>query len=339
MKIRLSRFLMIFFLSMLFISVSFAQRQTGSLAGKVIDDQGNPIPGASVTLSGPALLGTEKYITTEGGDFRFPAVPPGQGYILLIEMPGFTTVKREEIIINVGMTVRLLIEMSPETLKEEVTVIAGAPTVDITSTKLSVTYTSELIKNIPLARSYGDIINTAPGVIPYGAFQYPGQFYSTGAMMRSNTVSLDGVSITDATQGISTLEIPFDIFEEIEFELSGHPAEVGVTAGAYVNIVTKSGGNEFHGDASAFYFNKNMTENLLPAEYLEPINLKAARGTKSLYDLSASLGGPIKKNKLWFFMNGRLSRTVTEIESIVDPKLPLEIFRTFIFAVLEHQAG
>lgn len=136
--------LLILFLSIGVASLSLAQRQTGSIAGTVIDDEGNALPGVSVTLSGPGMMGTLTFITSGGGDFRFPSVAPGRDYALTVEIAGFQTVSRRGITVNVGKTIRLVIELKPSTIDEEVTVVAPSPTVDVTSTKRSVSYTHQI---------------------------------------------------------------------------------------------------------------------------------------------------------------------------------------------------
>ena len=159
-------------------SVTLAQRQTGSITGKVVDEQGQPLPGVSVTLSGPSMLGTQTYVTTEEGHFRFPAVPPGRNYSLIVELSGFQTVNRQEIVVNVGKTSVLTIELKQSTLEEEITVVGAAPTVDIKSSKQSVTYTSEMmnnwVENFGVVRVGGDVDesphcyrNLVEDVLPY----------------------------------------------------------------------------------------------------------------------------------------------------------------------------
>jgi hypothetical protein len=96
-------------LAMGITTTALAQRQTGSVAGKVTEVNGEPLPGASVTLSGPSLMGTLTFITTTEGDFRFPSVPPGKDYIVAVEMPGFQKVARGGIIVHVGKTVIFII--------------------------------------------------------------------------------------------------------------------------------------------------------------------------------------------------------------------------------------
>jgi len=131
---------------------AMAQRQTGSITGKVVDEEGVPLPGVSVTVSGSAFMGTATFTTTDEGAFRFPALPPGGDYVITAELSGFNTVKRSEIIVSVGKNVTIDIKLTAATLAEEVTVVAVTPAVDVKSSKVSVTYSNDLIKNIPVGR-------------------------------------------------------------------------------------------------------------------------------------------------------------------------------------------
>jgi hypothetical protein len=156
---------MILVLALTIATFAFSQRQTGAIDGKTVDTEGVPLPGVTVTLEGPAMMGTLTYTTSDSGDFRFPAVPPGQDYVITFEMPGFKTLKRGGIIVSVGKTVSLTITMDEAAIEEEVTVVAATPTIDVKSSKVSVNYDSEVIQNIPLRRDFYDVIATAPGII------------------------------------------------------------------------------------------------------------------------------------------------------------------------------
>lgn len=311
-------------------SIALAQRQTGSVVGKVTDEDGTLLPGASVTLGGPTLMGTLTYTTTEGGDFRFPAVPPGRDYEILVEMPGFRTVRREGVIVNVGKTVTISIELEAATIEEEVTVTAENPVVDITSSKISVNYSSDLIENVPLRRDFYDIIKTAPGIVSEN-IDFHRSFSAHGSGVKNNQVTLDGVSMNDPIVGTNMVGLPFDVFDEFEFELGAHPAEVGMTEGAYINIVTKSGGNEFHGHLQAYYFSEDMTESLFSEEDIEAVGLSGPAGYKNWGDYSFSLGGPIAKDKLWFFINARYIDFLFEAQTFTDGKveMPRDEIQTF----------
>jgi hypothetical protein len=313
MNKNLTKFLLILVISVALASLSLAQRQTGSIAGKVTDNEGIPLPGVSVTLSGPSLMGTLSYSTTAAGDFRFPSVPPGRDYSVKAEIAGFKIVTMGNLVVNVGRTTNVDLELEPTTLSEEITVTAPVPAVDVTSTKQAVTYSTELINNIPLARTYHDIIQSAPGTVGGGSAPRP-----HGSGYRTSLVQVDGATITDRALGSQGFQLPFDMIEEVELETGAHMAEVGMTEGAYVNIVSKSGGNEFHGSVQAFYFNEDMARSLLPDAELEAVGLTAPSGVKNSYDASAALGGPIIKDRLWFFTNGRISGEKIRQESIYD---------------------
>jgi hypothetical protein len=318
-------------LSLIFVSTSIAQRQTGSILGRVTDNEGVALPGASVTLLGPSLMGKLTYTTTENGDFRFPAVPPGQGYVITVSLDGFKTVNQAGIIVHVGKTVKLNIKLETAILSEELTVTASAPIIDVTSSKMSVNYTEDQLRDMPVARDYSQILFSAPGVIEEPNYSIYRTFVSHGATVRSNEIAVDGVGISDPALKISAIGISYDVFEEFEFELGAHPAEIGRVEGAYVNIVTKSGGNEFHGGANAYFFNKSMVEALIPDEEAEAVGLSKPTGFKNMSDFSLSLGGPILKDKLWFFVNGRYIDWTKQWETLPNGlfDLPHNEFNSF----------
>jgi len=321
--------ILIFFAS----TFSVAQRQTGSIMGKVIEQDNSPIPGATVTLNGSALMGEQIFVTSEGGDFRFPAIPPGKDYSIKVELSGFQTVKREGIVVHVGKTITLVIKLSMEKLEEELVVVAPTPTVDIKSSKISVNYSENLFSNIPINRDFYDVIVTAPGIIS-GEFEYHRDFVSHGGTIRSNQVAMDGINITDPLAGTNRVGMPFDTFEEFELELGAHPAEVGMTEGAFVNIVTKSGGNTFHGGLNIYYFNEQMVKSIVPFEEAEAVGLEAPSGYKNWQDFSFTLGGPILRDKLWFFINGRYMNRSLEGETLTEGLVEIERKEIMTFAKL-----
>ena len=319
----------------LITSFSSAQTQTGSITGMVTDESDQPLPGASVTLAGPAMMGTRVYSTTINGDFRFPAVPPGKEYSLTIEMPGFQASTREGITVNVGKSISLRIKLVQSTIEESVVVRATPPVVDIKNAKLSVNYSDDLITNVPLERDYIDVIKSAPGVIsgPDDIFR---TFVANGGTTRSNQIALDGVNVVDPYSGVNKIDMSFDIYEDFEMELSSHPAEVGMTDGAYINIVTKSGGNEFHGQASIYFFNDSMVKSLIPSSEAEAVGLEEPSGYKRWLDTSFSIGGPLVRDKLWFFANGRYVGWKQNAETLPDGSFDVNNQQIMTFAKLTY---
>ncbi len=280
-------------------SLAFAQsRETGALTGKVADEEGNALPGVSVTLTSPNLMGTRVVVTDAGGLFRFPALPPG-GYQVRAELSGFGTVIRENIRLTTTSTLDIGLVMRPTALAEEVRVIGQAPTVDVKSTETaSVTLTSEILRNMPYSNFTSDIVNMAPGVnndTAYGA--------STGTGI---SYQMDGVGVGDPDSGTAWVFLDSNIVEEAKIMGVGLPAEYGNFTGVIFNLVTKSGGNKFSGHMEFLFQGKKddspkglwqSDNNGAYADDFPEVTSPLAK----LMDLNFHLGGPLVKDKLWFF--------------------------------------
>ncbi|TET93480.1 TonB-dependent receptor [Candidatus Aerophobetes bacterium] len=284
-------------------SAGFAQRQTGSIHGTVIDEEGTPIPGASVAASSPKFLGIKSYVTGKTGKFRFPALVPGE-YEIKVEMPGFKTTITKGLLVKVGKTTSMTVTLEMATIEEEVTVVAESPVVDIESSKISVSYGAEFIATIPMSRDLYDIQNSIPGAISEGTW-YRRTSSILGGTVRSQLYALDGVAMNDPATFYSMVNINVDVYEEIEFEIGAHPAEVGQTDGTYINIVTKSGGNKFSGGATLYYTGESMAQDLWTEEELIALGVDVPSKYTDYKDISLNFGGPIIKDRIWFFVNGR----------------------------------
>ena len=303
MNKRIFRILFLFFLLAFLSTSALAQQQTGTIRGIITDPDGNPLPGVTVSVTSEAIMGPQTYVSTETGAFRFPALPPGT-YKLTAEMTGFKTFVRENLIVRVGMTVTVDFTMEIATVEEEVTVTAASPTVDVQSTKIAVIMDGALLKNLPLARDLYDIMTAAPGAISEG-MTYRRTYAIHGSTVRSNTTSFDGVNMNDPVVMYTITNINFDVMDEVESITAGHPASVGFTDGAYVNIVTKSGGNKFSGGAVAYFTNQDMAQHLWTDEQVTALGVAKPEVSKSWIDGSLTFGGPVMVDKLWFFTNGR----------------------------------
>ncbi len=286
-------------------SASLAQgRQTGSISGTVVDTEGNLLPGCTVTLSGPKLLGTITYVTSDMGKFRFPSVPPGRDYQLKVELPGFKTTIRTNLIVSVAKATIVTITMEITTIEEEVTVTAASPVVDIETSKVSVSYTTDFLANIPMSRDLYGIQNSIPGAISEGV-DYRRTSSILGGTVRSQLYQLDGVPMNDPATFYPMANINVDVYEEIEFGIGSLPAEVGQADSVVVNIVTKAGGNKFSGSASAYYTGDTFVDNLTNAEDRQAIGVNPPESFTSYVDGSLSFGGPLVPDRGWFFINGR----------------------------------
>lgn len=285
------------------VSLSHAQRQTGSIFGRVTDKEGSPLPGATVSISGPAMMGTSSYVTSEVGIFRFPSLLPGE-YEIKVEMPGFKTLVQKGIIVSVGKTTEANLELEVAKVEEEVTVVAASPVVDTQSTKLSINYGVQFLTSIPMNRDLYDIQNSIPGAIADGA-DYRRTSSILGGTVRSQLYALDGVPMNDPATWYSMVNINVDVYEEIEFQVASLPAEVGQADSTYVNIVTKSGGNKFSGGGTIYYTGESLAQDLLSKEQVKALNVNPPEKYTDSRDASINLGGPLVKDRLWFFINGR----------------------------------
>ncbi|MFC2160249.1 carboxypeptidase regulatory-like domain-containing protein [Acidobacteriota bacterium] len=277
---------------------------SGSVSGRVVDSENYAIPGCSVTLEGSNLQGLMTFVTSDTGSFRFPSVPPGEGYQLTFDMPGFQATIRKDIRVSVGKRTTINITLIMSTLEEVVTVAGESPTIDVISSKTAVNYSKSYIYNIPMSRDLYDILNSVPGSVSEDV-SYRRTTYISGGSVRGNQYAIDGVTINDPVAMYPMININIDVYEEVEMGLSGHSAEVGIADGGFINIVTKSGGNSFHGGGTVEYYNGSLVEDLLGQADLEAVGLLAPSGWNNWKDFSLFLGGPIIKNTVWFFANGR----------------------------------
>jgi len=309
----------LFALFLLLAPVAFSQsRETGAIRGLVSEESGAPLPGVNVTLSGGNLMGTRSFVTDANGEYRFPALPPGE-YQVKAELQGFGAVIREKIRLTTTSTLAVDIQLKPSAVAEEVTVIAQSPTVDVKSTETaSVTLSNEILRNIPYSQFTSDIVNMAPGVnndSAYGASSGTGVAYT-----------MDGVGVGDPDAGTAWVFLDHNIVEEAKVMGVGLPAEYGNFTGVIFNLVTKSGGNDFAGHVE---FNRQMSGTKFwqannNAAYLDDFPGLTAPSS-NLFDINVHLGGPIVKDKLWFYAGGQYYRTKdrpTGFPEDVDYKQP-----------------
>lgn len=296
-------------LALVLISPLGAQlsKQTGTITGTIRDEQGVVLPGAAVTVAGPKLLGQATDVSRADGTYVIRALPPGV-YTLTIALPGFATAKKEGIDVHVGMTLELNFSMKQGALAEEVTVVGAAPTVDVRSTKTTLIMDASSLTQLPLNRSVFNVIAAAPG-----AYQNPDdsqQFLVHGGTGISNTFDVDGVNTNWAADyGIWFSEIGYDSMDEVEVITGGIAAEDTVPGGALINVVTKSGGNAFHGQVQAYYTSEHLSQYQFTKEQLDIFGL--SRPAVSVYEVEPTfqLGGPIIKDRLWFFTDVGLQKS------------------------------
>ncbi|MDH5468539.1 MAG: carboxypeptidase-like regulatory domain-containing protein, partial [Candidatus Aminicenantes bacterium] len=227
-----------------------AQVRTGNLYGKVTDEDGNPLPGVTVTLTG-AVTAPLTSITSAEGIYRFLSLPPARDYVIRCELGGFKLEERTGIIIVVGANVELNVSMAMGAIEEEVTVTAVSPVVDTKKTAVGQNVTQDVLQSLPTARDPWVVLQMAPSIIVdrenVGGVESGQQsnYVARGAGDYDNNVwAMDGIVITDpAAIGASPSYYDFDAFEEMQVTVGG--ADVTVqTGGVALNMVTRRGGNK-----------------------------------------------------------------------------------------------
>jgi len=295
----------------LFTSIGFAysQTRTGILTGRVSDESGEALPGVNMSASSPALIeGSVSVLTSERGLYRFINLPPGI-YTLKAEVQGFVPFEQADIRVRLGLTSTVDIALKVGEIKAEVQVIAQSPIVDVETNKLSTNFTTETLAKLPSQRNLESFYKLAPGmIVDFGADpKYP-ERSSFGSGSRENYYGVDGTYLTDPGAGTQMIYWNYDIIEEAQVEGIGHDAEYGNSAGAVINVVTKSGGDRFSGLINFFYRNKSMR-----SENYEGTGLEASTmAIKSEWEGSVNVGGPIMKEKIWFFLSGDTMPTNSE---------------------------
>ncbi len=280
---------------MLFIaSLSFGQAgTTGSINGTITDPDGGLLPGITVILKSPALVVEQMTtVSNANGSYRFHNLTPGT-YELTYMLDGMNTLNRRGVVVSIGNTVTVDIGMSFRTQEETVIVEGKAPTIDRQKTSNSTNMDMEFLKSIPSGRSISDYFNMSPGVTGDMAH---------GSADIANSYNLDGVNLGDGATGTSGVSFGIDIMEEMSVTTGGLSAEYGSVQGAVVNVVSKSGGNKFSGSASFYLDHESLQSDNTKGTGLEGRKV----GAKIQYEPVLTLGGPIIKNKLWFFANASL---------------------------------
>src|SRR5438874_1331262 len=289
---------------------------TGSINGKVLDASGAVLPGVTVTATSPSLMGVQTSVTDSGGNYRFPALPPGT-YALSYELPGFNTLKRENIEITMGFTATVNVDLKVASLQETVTVTGESPVIDTSSTRVQQNFKLEALQEIPNARDLWALLAVTPGVAMsridvggnragtqtgYTAYGYSGQ----------NRVLVEGINTTEGTAGAG-FYVDYGSFEEVFLGTVGQGAEMP-TPGVQSQMLGNSGGNKFQGVPYTDYERDSwQTDNIssnLPSQYAlnatNPNGIRAGSNELINYnDFNLNVGGPIRHDEVWWYFSHR----------------------------------
>jgi carboxypeptidase family protein len=299
---------------------------TGAINGTVTDSTKSVLPGVTVTLSGPALMGTKTTVTDQNGTFRFSTVAIGD-YTLMFELSGFGTLTREGIRVSVGFTATVNAEMSPGTVAEHVTVSGASPVVDVQATAINNHFDAEKLAELPGSRDAWAVVAQTPGVAMSrmdvggsNAWTQQGfQAYGVGGGERNE---VEGIMVNEGAGQMYYTD--FASFEEISVTAAGNTAEVG-TPGAFSNFVSKSGSNTYHGTAY-FDFENDALEahNIDAAQIAAGISGSQYLATEDLNrlslfrDFTVDVGGFVQKDKLWWYFSYRNNVADLRFPTLVD---------------------
>jgi hypothetical protein len=289
-----------------------AQVQTGSILVRVSDEQGGAVPGVTITLTSPVLVaGTMTGVTDSGGVNRFPSLQPGL-YSVKLDLQGFRSVLRENVQVIVGQTVPLDLQLRVATVAETVTVTGASPVVDTTTANTSVNLGEQLLQATPGGRDIWSLMEykvpslliTRPDVGgTSGGLQ--GVFNARGTPTNQNTSYLNGINVGDpAAIGAAGFYYDFDAFEDIQVSTGAHDISVP-TGGVFLNMVTKSGGENWRGRGTfAWLGDATQTQNI-DANLLRYGFRPATNSVDFTSDANFSIGGPVIARKLRVFTSFR----------------------------------
>jgi outer membrane receptor protein involved in Fe transport len=293
--------LAVFAVALLFGGLAAAQETTGDIRGFISSADGATLPGVTVTVDNVSTGLSRTVITDSQGEFKIIALPPGK-YSLTASLDGFQTYKRN-VDVDLGRTTRNDFVMELGAVTDIIEVTGEAPLVDVTSTVTGLTVnTDDLNARVPVGREATQVVLLAPSTT-YGDRSFdsgytPGQRLASisGASVAENSYQVNGLNITNFRNGLGSTQVPFEFIEELQIKSGGYEAEYGRSTGGVINMVTKSGTNQFRGAVSA-YFEPESLQEQEPDTYERP-NQDEER--ESL-EANASIGGPIWRDKLFFF--------------------------------------
>ena len=283
----------------------------GKIVGTITDDKGEALPGATLEITSPALIGKRSAVTSARGTYVFLKLPGGT-YKLTASMPNFKTVVQENIVVTAGSTQTVDLILPMGAIEETVTVTGAAPVVDVKTSSIDSKISREMLDKLPTSRdSFYDLSLSTPGMFDVGK-NVMGSPTAYGGSTQENIFLVNGVDTTNprgAAWG-SMINVNYDNVEEVRIISLGSKAEYGNFSGAAIDVITKSGSNEFHGSLAGY--GQLGTPKAGPPKagslgrdwlFLEPGDDYRAF-PKSNLELDLTISGPFISSKLWFFAAG-----------------------------------
>lgn len=280
----------------------------GRIVGTVSDDEGVALPGVTVEATSPKMVGKATAITNDIGVFRLLSLDSGT-YKITFTLQAFNTIVRDGIIVGLEQTITVNITMSPGRIEEEITIIGASPLIDVKSTSRGMTLTKDIFQILPKGRNFDTLVTTVPGV--YDDEDLLSGISVDGASGAENMYYVDGTLVNDLYNGEGGQDVSFDFAEEVQFKASGYAAEYGGSVGGVINVITRSGGNEFHGEIIGYYWGTALEGKRRPRldfdfeDYTQSqyYSYDEYMGKTDDYTIEGgfNVGGYILKDRLWFF--------------------------------------
>jgi hypothetical protein len=284
-----------------------AQVPTGKIFGTVTDKQGNALPGVSIEATSPNLVGKGTAVSDGNGVYRLLALTPGI-YKVTFVLQGFKTLAREGIVVEIEQSIKLNAAMQFGSLEEQVMVIGQAPLIDVKSTAKGMTMTRQVFELLPRGRDFDTLVAALPGVQNEPLLS---GISVDGASGAENMFYVDGTEIGCIYCGLRHQDVAFELVDEVQVKASGYQAEYGGSLGGVVQVITRQGGNAFHGDVTGYYSGSRLngkerdTLRLNPYDttIAEYVNYQDLYGKDKVdrFEAGFDLGGFIIKDRLWFY--------------------------------------
>lgn len=299
---------------------AWAQSQTGSITGDVTDQDGAPLGGARVVVSSPTQIGGDRSVTTDdNGHFVILNLTPGL-FEVRASKTGLRPYRQQGVRVSLGGTAELFIMLEVPTAREDIVIRVERPAVDVQSHRVGQSVSSETLERTPLrSRNYQSAAVLTPGVTP-SLQSGSGNPNIRGGASFNNSYSVDGISITDPTTHTFGTNFNFDAMSDVEVLTAGFGPEYAMTSGGVINIVTRSGSNDFHLDASSYLQSNHLT-------LYRPEEQSSVFHDTSL-NLNAS--GPLLRDRLWFFGSFQYDDRASSIPPDPTGVLPLHPARRFV---------
>ena len=311
-RVKWSRFLLVALLGLLAAPVAaFAD---SSIAGIVTDATGGVLPGVTVEVTSPALIEqTRSVVSDAAGAYRIVDLRPGT-YKVTFTLPGFNTFVRDGIVLETDFTATINASMKVGGVEETITVSGASPVVDVSSTMSRTVLSQEQIEALPTGRSYQSLSATIPALSPAGSGRFDvggasqmwqGTVVAYGSLANDTALEVDGMSVmTLLNQGsIAGVYHNQGAYQEMSYQVVAGTAE-SQTGGVRINMIPKEGGNRFAGEFLGMYSNEHLRSDNNDAA-LQARGLTVAPSLRGIYDFNGGIGGPVFKNRLWFFHSTR----------------------------------